>query len=337
MTATDNTGSGELVVDDAATASRATVSVIIPVFNQARFLAEAITSVLEQTRQADEIIVVDDGSTDDPESVVARFQNVRLLRQTNRGPSAARNLGIRSCKADCIIFLDADDRLLPIAIEAGLACMAARPDHAFVYGGHHQISQDGQVISSDAVLPIVGDPFIALIRRNLIPLPATVLFRRDCLLAVKGFDETLRQAEDYDLYFRAAERYPIASHEKIVAEYRKHSQSASSDHIAALQAMLGVLHRHEARLNRNPQMRVAFRQGRARVTNYRVSELLITAMARWYDSHDVTRLMKDMIQATRCSPSATFHVLVRAVGRCAVKMPLHAIVRCCERIFIAAA
>src|ERR1700683_5783441 len=103
---------------------RATVAVIIPTFNHAHFLVDAITSVLEQTRQADEIIVVDDGSIDDPATVVAQFQRVRLIRQDNRGLSAARNTGLRGCKTSHVVFLDADDRLFPTALQAGLGLLA---------------------------------------------------------------------------------------------------------------------------------------------------------------------------------------------------------------------
>src|SRR4051794_29900976 len=102
----------------------ATVAVIIPTFNHAHFLADAIGSVLAQTRAADEIIVVDDGSTDDPAAVVAEFREVRFIRQNNRGLSAARNTGLASCATRYVVFLDADDRLLPIALQAGLACIA---------------------------------------------------------------------------------------------------------------------------------------------------------------------------------------------------------------------
>ena len=94
-----------------------TVAVVITTFNQARFLGEAIMSVLAQTRQADRIIIVDDGSSDDPASVVAQFQKIQLIRQLNRGPSAARNVGLRCCTTSHIVFLDADDRLLPTALK----------------------------------------------------------------------------------------------------------------------------------------------------------------------------------------------------------------------------
>src|SRR5689334_10446763 len=107
------------------------VTVIIPTFNHAHYLADAIASVVAQTHPADEIIVVDDGSTDDPAAVVARFNGVRLIRQNNRGLSAARNMGLHSSTTSYVVFLDADDRLLPIALEAGLDVAATYPNRAF--------------------------------------------------------------------------------------------------------------------------------------------------------------------------------------------------------------
>src|SRR5919106_374521 len=100
----------------------ATVGVVITTYNHAHFLADAIESVLRQTCPAAEIIVVDDGSTDDPISVVAGYPHVNLVRQGNQGLAAARNSGLRETKTDKVIFLDADDRLLPNAVSAGLAC-----------------------------------------------------------------------------------------------------------------------------------------------------------------------------------------------------------------------
>src|ERR1700722_10743616 len=121
-----------------------TVTVVITTYNYARFLGDAISSVLNQTRRADEIIVIDDGSTDDPAAVVRGFAGVRLIRQENRGRSAARNVGLKTCTTRHLVFLDADDRLLPNALETGLGWAAAKPECAFVYGAHRWIAEDGE-------------------------------------------------------------------------------------------------------------------------------------------------------------------------------------------------
>jgi hypothetical protein len=104
-----------------------------------------------------------------------------------------------------IIFLDADDRLLPIAIEAGLASIAARSDCAFVYGGHRSISEHGEASGPDYVTLIEGDAHLGMLRGNQIAMHAAVLYRCDCLLETNGFDETLAVCEDYDLYSHYAE------------------------------------------------------------------------------------------------------------------------------------
>ena len=99
------------------------VSVVIPCYNQAHFLGEAIESVFKQTYKHFEIVVVDDGSTDNTSEVARRYSGIRCIEQVNQGLSAARNTGIRESKGEYLVFLDADDRLYPIALEAhGLFC-----------------------------------------------------------------------------------------------------------------------------------------------------------------------------------------------------------------------
>src|SRR5918995_1252705 len=110
------------------------VSVVIPCYNQAHFLVEAIESVLAQSYPRFEIVVVDDGSTDDTSEVAARYPGVRYVYQNNQGVSAARNSGLARSEGEYVVFLDADDRLLPEALEAGLRCLEARPECAFVSG-----------------------------------------------------------------------------------------------------------------------------------------------------------------------------------------------------------
>src|SRR5918995_6791294 len=112
----------------------ALVTVVIPCYNQAHFLGEAIESVLSQSYKRFEIVVVDDGSTDDTSEVATRYPRVRCIRQENRGLAGARNTGIRHCQGEYVVFLDADDRLLPEALEAGVREPGAHPEGAFVSG-----------------------------------------------------------------------------------------------------------------------------------------------------------------------------------------------------------
>src|ERR687898_3129642 len=119
----------------------ALVTVVIPCYNQAHFLGEAIESVLSQSYPNFEILVVDDGSPDDTSEVASRYppQQVRLISQKNQGVSAARNTGIGHARGEYVVFLDADDRLLPEALEAGGGGPGARPERALVSGRAHHL------------------------------------------------------------------------------------------------------------------------------------------------------------------------------------------------------
>jgi cellulose synthase/poly-beta-1,6-N-acetylglucosamine synthase-like glycosyltransferase len=141
---------------------RPTVSVVINTFNDAEFLPDALDSVLAQTDPPDEIIVVDDGSSKDPGPLVAaRYPGVRFLRQENQGLAAARNTGLNAARSEMIVFLDADDKLLPAALESGLDCFAQAPACGFVFGGHRRIDKEGEPIGPDRYSPIGQDPFPA--------------------------------------------------------------------------------------------------------------------------------------------------------------------------------
>jgi glycosyltransferase involved in cell wall biosynthesis len=297
----------------------ADVAVVIPTYNHARFLGEAIESVLAQTHQANEIIVVDDGSTDDPAAVVVQFPTVRLIRQENRGLSAARNTGLSNCKANYVVFLDADDRLLPSALESGLAYIATRPDCAFVYGGHRRVSDDGIPLEADIINQLEGDAHLAFARKNPVGPPATALYRHDCLMAVNGFDESLRCCQDHDLYLRLARRYPIASHAAIVAEYRKHGEAMSNDHLGMLKEVLVVLERDEGRSTTDAQ-RVALRDGRAYYRSLYASRMLHVAAVEWRARHNSMILIRSLIEATRWAPSFTVRKLLGGLRRRAGKV-----------------
>jgi len=299
----------------AAPRDRATATVIITTYNQVHFLADAIDSVLAQTRPADEIVVVDDGSTDNPERVVAKYPDVHLIRQENRGVSSARNVGLRSCTNSHIVFLDADDRLLPIALQAGIALADMRPDCGLVYGGYRMISKDGGRMGPDIFDPISGDAHQAFLRDNPIGVPASALHRRDCLLALNGFDETLRRVEDYDLYLRLAQRYPIASHPTIVAEYRQHSQNRSSDLRKMYLAGRAVLDRHEVRVATDATALAIIKEMRINNQGEFAQRAVWAAAAEWRMHRDFAVAIRNLILVARLSPFAALRVLLRAFYR----------------------
>ena len=126
--------------------STLSVSVVIPCYNQGRFLREAIASATAQGELVQEIVVVDDGSTDETHAVATQVGTVRYLRQERSGLSEARNSGWRASSGDYVIFVDADDRLLPGAVEAGLEAFGRWPHVAFVFGHYELIDEHGAVL-----------------------------------------------------------------------------------------------------------------------------------------------------------------------------------------------
>lgn len=284
-----------------------TIGVIIPTYNHARFLGHAISSVRTQTRPADEIIVVDDGSTDDPAAVVYDYPGVRLIQQEHLGTSAARNRGLRSCMASHVVFLDADDRLLPHALETGLKWAAKHPDCAFIYGAHRDVTEGGEVLKDYHYCPISGDPHLDFARGNLVRMQASAVFRRDRLMAVGGYDETLELSEDYDLYLRLARDYNIASHQSIVAEYRWHGRNTSDDPMKMLRATLTVLDRHEARIEPNSLDREGLQEGR-RMWREHYAWMLVQASHRAWPSYRAAALF---VHAMRTSQGTVMHALKR--------------------------
>jgi glycosyltransferase involved in cell wall biosynthesis len=237
-------------------------AVVITTYNHARFLGDALESCFGQSRRPAEIVVVDDGSTDDPASVVARFPGVRYVRQDQRGCAAARNAGLAVVTAPYVIFLDADDRLLPPAVETGLRTAAQHPDAAIVYGGFRLVDAELRPIFRAEVRLIEGDPYLALLRGNLIGAVTAVMFRRDLIVKEGGFDERLRLVEDYDLYLRLTRHHPIAAHRQIVAEYRKHGQNISDNAQRMLAAALGALDRQAGFAASYPGGAAALAEGR---------------------------------------------------------------------------
>lgn len=203
--------------------SEPSVSVVIPTYNRARFLPAAIASIRAQTWPCAEIVVVDDGSTDDTAEVLTTLgEGIVHLRQQNAGPAAARNRGIREARGDLIAFLDTDDRWCPRKIERQVellrrhasvalvsADMAIEDEHGSALVASNFAKRGLAAFFGDLKGAPVPDAPRRLLQLNFINT-STVLARREVLLALDGFDTRLRYGEDLELWLRIAARHDIA-------------------------------------------------------------------------------------------------------------------------------
>ncbi|WP_045011343.1 glycosyltransferase [Bradyrhizobium sp. LTSP849] len=214
-----------------ATDARATppvVSVVIPAKNAAAYIGEAIDSALTQNG-VDEIIVVDDGSSDDTIALVQAIRDPRLRLMMNdaAGVSAARNLGARSARGDWLIFLDADDRLRPDAVTTLLAAAEAAPHAILVYGDYNTIDSAGRPIGRRGLLKGRRKPSGNVLERlasgNFIVNGGIMLVRTDAFRATGGFDVSLQYCEDWHCWCRLAALGEFAFVPKLLLDYRLHT------------------------------------------------------------------------------------------------------------------
>jgi glycosyltransferase involved in cell wall biosynthesis len=240
------------------------VSVVIPCYNQARFLGEAIRSVLCQGYADLEIVVVDDGSTDGAAEVASGYakvdSRVGLIRQENRGLAAARNRGLAKVGGDYVVFLDSDDRLVSGALEVGVRELEAHPGYAFVSGLCRKITADGSVVPGWEQFRVRDDPYLELLRSCPIYVPA-VMYRRRVFEAVGDFDTSYRAAEDYDLYYRILERFPVYCHDTIVAEIRRHDANMTRDRTLMLKYNMDALRSQRKRVKGDARYKAAYKAG----------------------------------------------------------------------------
>ena len=192
------------------------VSVVIPTFNRAKLVERAIESVLRQTRSADEIILVDDGSTDETTSnIVNKYTNeVLFLTQYNKGVSAARNFGIDRAAGDWIALLDSDDEWLPSKLERQVALIENHTDCLLCHTDEIWIRNGVRVNAMNKHKKSGGD-----IYQQCLPLcaisPSSVIFQKQLLDDVGNFDETLPACEDYDLWLRTVSYTHLRAHETL--------------------------------------------------------------------------------------------------------------------------
>lgn len=225
-----------------------TVSVVIPTYNRAQLIARSIKSVLSQTYQDFEIIIVDDGSTDNTEEVVSSFndERIRYIRhEKNKGEAAARNTGIKAAKAEFIASQDSDDEWLPEKLAKQVNILKdASPKVGVVYTGFWKIENNKKTyIPFSWVNQKEGDIHKELLKGNFIGSPVT-LVRKECFEKVGMFDENLFNVVDWEMWLRVSKYYHFKyiDEPSVVAHYE--SDNVSSSQISLIKALERILEKN---------------------------------------------------------------------------------------------
>jgi glycosyltransferase involved in cell wall biosynthesis len=256
------------------------VSVVITTYNRSLMLPHAIESA-RQAASDPEVIVVDDCSTDDTPTVCANTDGIRYVRlNANHGLANARNTGIAASSSDFIAFLDDDDLRLPGSLDQQLRALTVDENLALCYG-QVLIGDARRQLPTGEIYPLKcpqGDVFWELLEDNFIPMPS-VLARKSSLLEAGGFNTGLNRIEDWDMWLRLCERYPVTAIAEPVAIYRK--ANARSDQMCsnsaalckqALQVQHSALDRPRARAATSKQRRDVQRKFRHRVYDILMTE-----------------------------------------------------------------
>ncbi|HJL74527.1 MAG TPA: glycosyltransferase family A protein [Candidatus Marinimicrobia bacterium] len=209
--------------------SQPDISVIIPTFNRAHTLPRALDSVMVQTLQSMEIIIVDDGSTDETNAVLADYPGLCIISQDNRGVSAARNVGIEKAGGEWLAFLDSDDEWLKEKLEKQWDAICN--DDKLICHTEEIWIRNGQRVNPMKKHQKYG----GLIYEKCLPLcvisPSSVMIHKTVFNDVGNFDETLEVCEDYDLWLRICSKYPVLFvDEPLIVKYGGHDDQLSRKH-----------------------------------------------------------------------------------------------------------
>jgi glycosyltransferase involved in cell wall biosynthesis len=219
--------------------TQALVSVIIPCFNHGMYLPVAIESVISQSYPGYELIVIDDGSTDDTATVCLQYPFLKYIYQSNAGLSSARNAGVANSEGEYLVFLDADDWLLKDALEVNLQHLILNREAAFVSGAF-ELFYEPKDEHWAMQTPVADNHYLHLLRGNYIGMHATVMYRR-WVFNKFSFDPARRLCEDYDMYLKITRQFQVIHHTHVIAVYRQHRNNMSADNSAMLDAAIDVL------------------------------------------------------------------------------------------------
>jgi glycosyltransferase involved in cell wall biosynthesis len=280
--------------------ARTSVSVVIPAFNSANYLRAAVDSALNQTVLPLEVLVINDGSSDNTQDVIKEYgSSIRGFYQRNSGPAVARNRGIAEAKGDFIAFLDADDTWTPDKIETQINYLEYHKNVNIVHTAYFNVNMlsDNLIASSKIRDEFTGNCYREFFFRNGVQMSSVVVLK-ECLIKVGGFDQNIRRAstEDYDLWFRIARDYEFGYVRRPLVYYRHHDANATRVAIAIREGELYVLNKA---LHADPQLVKLV--GKREVRN-RLHELHFEIGYRYHDSRNSARARKSFIEAIRLHP-----------------------------------
>lgn len=285
------------------------VSVILPTYNRAAYLKEAIKSVLNQTHQDFELIIIDDGSTDETPSVISEFQD-RLLccRQKNEGRVPARNKGLKLAQGEYIAWLDSDDLWKPDRLERGVRILDREKGIGLVHGEVDVIGPEGMVDEKETermkkyyqkARSSKAD-FLNILEHYPV-FSSSVLFRKECLASVGLFDSRCAIREDYDWYLRFSLKYPIhLLNESPIASYRIHKGNVSQQHDSReiAQDYIQTLQRQFTSIQQDRSGSVV-RKIRSRILE-KIAEFQ-------YSKGETDQARNSLLKALRLNPSVLLH------------------------------
>ncbi len=222
----------------------ARVTVLIPTYNRAAMIGDALEGVFAQTYTDYEVLVVDDGSTDETEEMLRPWmERLRYCKKENGGVSSARNFGLRQIETEYVAFLDSDDRWEPTFLHVVMAKLRENPELGLVTTGR-VVEPRGVKRPSIRKACLEGHLYQELFFKNFVTTSAVVA-QRACFDKVGGFKEEFRQAGDYDMWLRISQSYPIAFLKEYLCRHRSHAQNLTNDvvqHKLYLQKVLETNH-----------------------------------------------------------------------------------------------
>lgn len=274
------------------------VAVVIPCFNHGRYLSAAITSVYRQSYSNLQCVVVNDGSTDDTLTVASRF-GVQIVDQHNRGVSEARNAGLAAIRTDFVIFLDADDELLPDAVARAAGVLTAHPNAAAVVGRCEVMDTAGHPLPAFYEEIDTSKLYEEWLSKNFVWTPGAAIFRRSVLAAIGGFPAGIGAAADYAVYLTLARTGRVVFITQPMVRYRQHEANMSGNPVLMLRATLAVLRKEQS--DAPPPIRRRIRSGRK-------------IWCEWYGEQIVHQLRADWHAGRRGSDQ--LHAVATLVRHC---------------------